>query len=118
METRAAHAAGRTRARVLVLPQEPVAFKSAFVCVSLLETGRCHTVRVLHTPMSHPPMIKCPEHLHLQLFSSVALTGISSTQSAGNQPTWPRALPSQNPPSPMFRTGTKGNDEKRGEGER
>lgn len=43
---------------------------------------------------------------YLQLFSwSEALAGISSTQSAGNQPTWPRALPSQNPPSPTLRTG-------------
>lgn len=40
-----------------------------------------------------------------QLRSSVALAGISSTQSDGNQPTWPRVLPSQKPPSPMLRTG-------------
>lgn len=29
----------------------------------------------------------------------------SSTHSAGNHPMWPRALPSQKPPSPMLRTG-------------
>lgn len=41
---------------------------------------------------------------HSQGLSSLGLLGISSTHSAGNQPTFPRALPSQNPPSPILRT--------------
>lgn len=61
--------------------------------------------------ISRCPLLKWSD---LQLLSSVALAGISSTQSAGNQPTWPRALPSQKPPSPMLRTGSTGE----GEGEK
>ena len=37
--------------------------------------------------------------------SSWAWVGISSTHSAGNQPTFPLALPSQKHPSPIDKTG-------------
>lgn len=52
----------------------------------------------------------------LQLRSSLALACTSSTQSDGNQPTCPRALPSQKPPSPTLRTEEEGGGE-RGEEE-
>lgn len=40
----------------------------------------------------------------LPAWLSLGLHWTSSTHSAGNHPMWPRALPSQKPPSPMLRT--------------
>lgn len=43
----------------------------------------------------------------LPAWMSLGLHWTSSTHSAGNHPMWPRALPSQKPPSPMLRTRDK-----------
>lgn len=52
----------------------------------------------------------------LPAWLSRGLHWTSSTHSAGNHPMWPRALPSQKPPSPMLRTRDEEEDSVSGRG--
>lgn len=79
-----------------------VVFISAPVCTSArpaLSTPHAATV---------PPA--------LPAWLSRGLHWTSSTHSAGNHPMWPRALPSQKPPSPMLRTRNEEEDSVSGRG--
>lgn len=56
------------------------------------------------TPIPGPGEVDHEGGVRLPAWLSRGLQWTSSTHSAGNHPMWPRALPSQKPPSPMLRT--------------